>query len=89
MTMDVPLPPAKYAQPYRGPLFEIVLSVPKLNVVCRMLGVDRIGGWVSGCAIKNVWGCIVFLPKVEHQWTQEDQDRVRAHELGHCNGWVH
>jgi hypothetical protein len=87
--MDIDLPPPAYAVPYKGPLFEIVLPVPRLNVVCRMLGVDQVGGWLGGCSVRNVWGCVIFLPKVEHQWTQADQDRVRAHERGHCNGWQH
>jgi hypothetical protein len=87
--IDVPAPPAEYAVPYRGIVIEKVIPMPHVNIVCRILGIDQIGGWIAGCAISKFGACFIVLPKVEHQWTQADQDAIRAHELAHCNGWRH
>ncbi len=87
--MDIALPPPEYAGPYKGIVIEKIVTMTWVNVVCRGLGINQIGGWVAGCSLSVPGACLIVLPLVEHQWTQADQDRVRAHEIGHCNGWRH
>jgi hypothetical protein len=78
------LPPPQYDHPPTIPVIEHVLSVKEVTKICaEWLGPPPLphGSW---------WGCA----HRQHQNSQPvcivyriDNQLVRRHELGHCNGW--
>ena len=73
-------PPAIYSE-YRGPLMEVRRPVRVINVICRYLGA-KASGMIEGCQLWVNGGCLIFV-------REDDDGRIRRHELAHCNGWSH
>lgn len=76
---DIPLPPAEFAGQYAGHLVEIVEPIARVQATCGRPSV--------GCALLGPGWCVIILPEVSGPITGQIQVRIRAHEIGHCNGW--
>lgn len=88
--LDVTLPPSSYMGPYAGGLVEIVLPYNRLNIACKMLGLNFDGTiYLNGCSFVSPTGCLIIIPATDANINSDDQARVEQHELGHCNGWRH
>lgn len=73
----VPVPPVEYDRPYTGDLLVIHLGLSDLRVACA-------NRRALACAVPRGDQCSVILPA----WIEGPAyDRVRRHEIGHCNGW--
>lgn len=84
--MDIQAPPSAYSIPYSGAGIELRLPLYDLNIVCHSLGIARAES-LYGCSKWSIGGCLIVIPAVGNGITSDDQDRVRAHELAHCDGW--
>jgi len=79
-------PPSRYDFSYPGQLNEVKLDALAVHKYCGGRGdaVQRL----LGCAVPLGAKCIIVLPKVESMLiSKAQQDRVRRHEVAHCNGW--
>jgi hypothetical protein len=89
MAMSVTLPPAEFDHAYAGALYVSILDVRDVQGACG--GSSLILGSIYACSvpIPEAQVCRIVIPKVEFGIvTQAQQDRLRRHELGHCNGWT-
>jgi hypothetical protein len=79
--MLIPLPPPQYSRPYHGRLVEIVIPLAEMARACGR------PAWACAYVISPAL-CLVYLPAVEPGLiSTPQQQRLREHELGHCNGW--
>ena len=86
--IDIPSPPPAWDAPYTGPGVVVELPLPRVNLVCRALGVVvEPGRQIYSCAMWTAGGCLEVLPKVVGPITREDQDKARRYEDANCNGW--
>lgn len=83
----IDLPPAEFDHAYAGSLTVIERAIGDVHAACfGKLGAPRI----FACAFPLAERCVIMLPKVEEfVVSQQQQDRLRRHEIGHCNGWRH
>lgn len=74
--MIVDLPPPEYSGAYQGALIEIV-DTRAVHQRCPP-------GALACAFVLGPKACLVILP---HDLAGELLEQLRAHELGHCNGW--
>jgi hypothetical protein len=90
MAMTIALPPPEFDHPYtEGILTVSIMDVRDIQNECG--SGSNILGSIYACSvpIKEANACRIVLPKVEVGIvTQMQQDRLRRHEIGHCNGWA-
>jgi hypothetical protein len=100
--MTVVLPPPQFDHAYRdGKLTVSIMDVRKVQEACH--GEELTGPGASegskGVANSSIYACTILLKEAKVCWvvlpkveagivTQAQQDRLRRHELGHCNGWL-
>jgi hypothetical protein len=60
----------------------IVFPYNGVNIICRALGLRTENHNTNRCGIWSDGSFVMFLPKVERNITQQDQDAVRDHERG-------
>ena len=76
----VALPPREFDHAPTMPVSEYVVPIARMADVC---GANRFA-----CSIPLPGKCIVVVPQVEAGIISEpQQQRLRRHEYGHCNGW--
>jgi hypothetical protein len=78
-----PPPPAEYAHPYQGKLTVYRVPLAEMGEHCR--NVPR----ALGCAYWDRHAlayCTVYVP---NDLPAKAEAAILAHELGHCNGWIH
>lgn len=85
--LDVQAPPAIYADCKPSYAVGIVAPYNRVNIICRMLGMQTESHNIYGCGVWSEGSFVMFLPKVERSLTKEDQDAVRKHEQAHACGW--
>jgi hypothetical protein len=85
--IDVQTPPAIYSDCKPSYAIGLVMSYNRVNIICRMLGFDPPSHQINGCGKWTEGYFVMFLPKVERNITQSDQDDVRRHEEAHACGW--
>lgn len=81
----IALPPAIYDHPYAGPVIETIMSLAEIREFC-----DATDALACVPFPPNFNGdkCFVYLPSIGAGGvTQREQDLLRRHETGHCNGW--
>ncbi len=86
----IALPPLVFDAPYRGKLIIIKIPIEQVHQQCCGGHDDETkpGTRILACSIPLPGQCLVYLPKVEPGGvSQPQQDRLRRHEVGHCNGW--
>jgi hypothetical protein len=90
MAMNISLPPPEFDHPYTdGTLTVSIMDVRDIQKECS--SDVKILGSIYPCAVAlpEAHACRIVLPKVEIGIiTQMQQDRLRRHEIGHCNGWL-
>jgi hypothetical protein len=89
MAMSITLPPPEFDHKYAGKLYESVMDVRDVQGACG--GESLILGSIYACSvlIQEAGVCRIVIPRVEFGIvTQAQQDRLRRHEIGHCNGWL-
>ena len=85
------LPPPQYDMPPSMPVLERVLPYDEVERICK--GSWRVlmpGEHIYGCARAGiVWDGTAqkFVPGNGCVVVRVDEEAVRRHELGHCNGW--
>ena len=89
--IDIQLPPPNWIAPPPLTMIELRLSLAQIETICRALGAANAEAQkdVFGCSVWGAGGCLIVVPKVEMGSTEQDQARVRKHEVAHCNGWRH
>lgn len=82
------LPPAEFDRPFDGELFVIERDAVDVDRTCREMG-NRNALPALACAFPLISRCTIVLPRaVDLGWpSKPQQDRLRRHEIGHCNGW--
>ena len=81
-------PPAFYVHPFYGRYVEHVVSYQEAQVLCHAYYTGRFD---IGCA-KNV-GSTCYVIRYDYSDNpgeivpREEAEKLRRHELAHCNGW--
>ena len=84
LVLDIPLPPARYDRAYTGELKTINADIADVHKLCG----SPYGLRVFACAKPDIGKCTIVLPRVEDGGvTKQQRERLRRHEIGHCNGW--
>lgn len=83
------LPPALFDRPYSGTLIIERVPAHETQKICGHSGVFRF--YTNACAFVSKDGqhCRVILPENEEVYSRVFIERLKRHELGHCNGWKH
>ncbi len=77
------VPPPEYSHPYEGKLTIHRVPLQEISQNCR--NIPR----VLGCAYWDrvaLATCTVYIPS---DMPAKATAAILAHELGHCNGWIH
>jgi hypothetical protein len=82
---SIAYPPPEFNHPFAGPVIERRLSLNELDRTCAPFGHEQ-GITLYGCAYHLAGRCYIDIPK---NISPAFQKQLRAHELGHCNGWRH
>lgn len=83
----IKIPPVEFDHLYEGNLTTVMVSTDKIHAYCDgyLMAKDRIMACSIVYSSKN---CTIVLPVVDDTVSQYQQDRLRRHEIGHCNGWL-
>lgn len=88
--IDIQDPPPIWNDATPPTMVELRLLASQVNSICRLLRAEVPPGRdVAGCAVFGYGGCLIIVPKIDTVVDRPSQDRVRAHETAHCNGWQH
>jgi hypothetical protein len=80
-------PPEVYNFEFKGMLEVIQLDALKVHAFCGN-GPDAVQRVISCAAPLTSRYCIIVLPNVEPLLISKAQrERLRRHEIAHCNGW--
>jgi hypothetical protein len=84
--MAIGLPPVEYDCKPKLPITVMEFKLADVNAMCGKLPNQR--PMTYACTRVLPDRCLIVLPKVERGGvTKQQQDRLRRHEEGHCNGW--
>ena len=84
--MAIGLPPVEYDCKPKRTVTVMEFRLKDVNVMCGKKKDHR--PMTFACARLLPDRCLIVLPKVEAGGvTKQQQERLRQHEEGHCNGW--
>lgn len=87
LMFTIGVPPPKFDCHYSGALTVLYTESRNVHALCR--GSPETHSKIWACAMPQGDRCVIVLPKVEvGVVTQAQQNRLRRHEEGHCNGWL-